>query len=620
MIGGITGVFFRNTIKPDGSHKYKIQEAIELLGPVNSQYRTFNDSDHVQFARMVLPFYSSEQTGFFPQINNCVITASAIINNTKDLRGKLDLLYPAADDARTILQAYLKWGNTCLDYLEGKFGFAIWDGNQQTLLCAKSATGGVDLVYYLDDEKFIFGTQIKCIISLLGYTPPLNVEFIAEHIDNITGNKRSTIYQDIHHLPSGYAITVNASNFNEFQYWKPGDADAIVFKNNADYAEAGTEVLTTILKGYADTGLKIGLQTGGGLKTACIASHLQPLQDHPLTGVSYILPEGYQGELVDEKSYTDALADRLNMDLHYVNESVFPDPYDEDVERKMIQQDSPVVNPVGSDHYLVYGKMKELGVQLCLTPESKSIDWTGKEVIPSLILEGRYWEAWKLHRQTKSGSFLRNGLIPALPEGIISIYRKMKKPKQRQWLTHPDIVKKINLEKKTEQYNMELTGQYPAHAFMQDQLRSIKQRMDFGKKYISTQEYRYGFVMISPLSDRRLIDYSLSIPSGQFVLNGETRSLIKRMLEGKVPELVYRTPSKVSYPADMRLRWLNAKPHVFKHFTAISTTADVWNYIDKLAAIQVYTATKNAKNYGVWLNNRQHLNKVILLNRFLNLI
>ena len=58
---------------------------------------------------------------------------------------------------------------------------------------------------------------------------------------------------------------------------------------------------------------------------------------------------------------------------------------------------------------------------------------------------------------------------------------------------------------------------------------------------------------------------------------------------------------------------------IFSHFAAISATADVWNYIDKRVAIQVYTETKNARNYGVWLNNRQRLNKVILLDRFLNL-
>ena len=70
----------------------------------------------------------------------------------------------------------------------------------------------------------------------------------------------------------------------------------------------------------------------------------------------------------------------------------------------------------------------------------------------------------------------------------------------------------------------------------------------------------------------------------------------------------------------MRLRWLNAKPHVFSHFAAISTAADVWNYIDNRVANQIYTETKNAKNYGIWLNNRQHLNKIILLDRFLNLL
>ncbi len=610
MIGGITGVFHKKAFQ--GAHK--IADSIELLGSKGCNYATCSRSNKVYFGRMTLPFYSNEN--LFPsEINNCSITATCIINNKIELC-KILGINSNTEDSEIILISYLKWGKSCVDYLEGKYAFAIWDENNQELFCAKSATGGIDFVYYTDDEKFVFGTQIKSVIKLLGFQPPLNEEFIAEFVDDIIGDKYSTTYQGIKHLPSGYMITVSANKIEEKQFWKPEIKSKIVYKNNSDYIEAASEILNTILQGYTDTGLKIGLQTGGGLKSACIASHLNKKLATPLTGVSYILSENYSGDLKDEKAYTDLLAKHLKMNLHYVNEPKFPHPYDEDIELKMLQQDSPIVNPIGSDHYYVYGKMKELGVQICLTPESKSIDWSGNDAVSTIFSEGKYYEAWKLNKQINNESFLRNAIIPNLPSIIIDTYLKFRK-QTPQFLSHPNIVSNYKLAEKIEIYKNEISSNYSKN---NKQLININKSISRSKKYISAQEYRYNFIMVNPLSDRRLIDFSLSIPKEQFIYNGENRSLIKRMLQGKVPEQIYLNPSKASYPADMRDRWLNAKPFIFEHFNNISKNSEVWNYINKEMADKILFETNNSKQYNIWIKNRQKLNKVILLDRFLKFL
>lgn len=618
MIGGIAGVFYRKGENKEAEAKIHVQKAIELLGPEGSDRSILPVFNSVVFARMSFSFYhSSDSRNHFPIIHNCAITANSLLANKLELAKSLNVS-ASIEDAEIILIAYLEWGKECLHHLEGKFSFAIWDENKKELFCAKSPTGMSDFVYYLDDNRFTFGTEIKAVIEILGFTPPIDKEFIAEHIDGIKGNIYSTTYQDIKHIPPGFAISITKDSFQEWCYWQPGEANEIRYKNDSDYVEAANELLDTVLQGYINTGLAISLQMGGGMNSSLLASSLTRLQKHSLTAVSYILPEGYSGDLKDEREYTDALKGYLNLDLHYVNEPNFPDPFDEDIERKMMQQDSPIVNPVGSDHYHVYGKMKQLGIQLCMTTGFKSLDWSGGELLPELMIQGRYLKAWNV-AQKSNQSFLRRGIVPVLPSFVMENYHSFKGKKGKTYLTHLEILKEFNIISKEKLNRHYFLGKYPSYSKINDQLRYIRMRLYGGKKYISAQEYRYNFAMVNPMMDRRLIDFSLSIPREQHCLNGEPRSLLKRMLEGKVPAQIYEKPMKMSYPADMRDRWLNTKPHVIEYFQQISNNSELWDFVDKQKAEQLFINTKNSINYMDWRINRSTLSNLIILDRFLKM-
>ena len=621
MIGGIAGYFQRSGGNfVEEKELDSLSKAIGLLGPQQASYETKKITDQVYFSRMILPMYDlSENHIFFPKLASSTIVASALILNKRQLSTILDLTIND-DDALFILKAYQYWGTACLDHLEGKFSFVLWDETKQHLFCAKGPTGMTDLVYYLDDNRFIFGTEIKSVLAQLDYKPELNPLFIAEHLDNFVSERKGTTYQGIYHVLPAHAMLVTKEEVKEWCYWEPGKKPPLDLSTDDAYVVGAQQLLNEVLQGYVDSGLKIGLQTGGGMNATLLASSLTALTQKPLTGVSYCLPKGYTGDLQDEKKYTDVLANHLGMEIHYVNESAFPAPYDEDIELKMKQQDSQIVNPVGSDHYVVYGKMRELGVQLCITTGFKSLDWDGRDVLIDFVSQGKFFEAWNFNRRFLNQSTLKKIVFPLFPN-VINQLRKIKytsKPqKAYQFLTNSNLANQLHLANQKEK-SIELTkGRYETINFSNDQLKAIKKRLYGSRKYISAQEYRYNFVMVNPMQDRRLIDFSLSIPRKQHILDGSGRSLLRRMLVGRVPVMFYQQPSTCSYPADMRDRWLHAKPHVFAHLEAIPEDAEVWNYVKRNYVLGLCNKVKKSSNYIDWRKNREVLNKVILLDRFL---
>src|SRR5436190_12072421 len=54
---------------------------------------------------------------------------------------------PAATDSERILQAFMQWGDRCVDHLLGDFAFAIWDGRARRLFCARDHMGVKPLYY-----------------------------------------------------------------------------------------------------------------------------------------------------------------------------------------------------------------------------------------------------------------------------------------------------------------------------------------------------------------------------------------------------------------------------------------------------------------------------------------
>ena len=66
-------------------------------------------------------------------------------------------------DSYFILKSYEKWGEKCPEYLLGDFAFAIWDKNKEKLFCARDHMGVKPFYYYLDENIFVFGTEIKAL-------------------------------------------------------------------------------------------------------------------------------------------------------------------------------------------------------------------------------------------------------------------------------------------------------------------------------------------------------------------------------------------------------------------------------------------------------------------------
>ena len=91
------------------------------------------------------------------------------IYNYKEIKKDLEELgykFYTESDTEVLANAYLQYGERCVDYFEGMWAFAIWDDKIKKLFLSRDRFGEKPLFYYKNQKGIYFGSEIKFIKSL----------------------------------------------------------------------------------------------------------------------------------------------------------------------------------------------------------------------------------------------------------------------------------------------------------------------------------------------------------------------------------------------------------------------------------------------------------------------
>jgi asparagine synthase (glutamine-hydrolysing) len=141
-----------------------------------------------------------------------VIVYNGEVYNFQALRMELETAghrFHSQSDTEVVVHAYQEWGAGCLDRFNGMFAFAIWDKRKKQLFVARDRYGVKPIYYFWDGAKFIFGSEIKAILTHPGVRraicyPALNEYFTFQNI--LTD---LTLFDGIRLLPAGHHLTLD---------------------------------------------------------------------------------------------------------------------------------------------------------------------------------------------------------------------------------------------------------------------------------------------------------------------------------------------------------------------------------------------------------------------------
>lgn len=125
-------------------------------------------------------------------------------------------------DTEVLLNAYIEWGEKCVEHFNGIYAFAIWDDYENKIFASRDRMGVKPFFYAYSKDKLIFGSELKTLLAHPDVEPTLDLDGLLEMF--LIGPARipnSGVFKGIYALKPGYSMTYDRNGLKLYKYWEP---------------------------------------------------------------------------------------------------------------------------------------------------------------------------------------------------------------------------------------------------------------------------------------------------------------------------------------------------------------------------------------------------------------
>lgn len=239
------------------------------------------------------------------------------IYNFQEIRKKLqrkEYCFKSKSDTEVILRAYEEWGVECLDHLRGMFAFAIWDSNLNQLFMARDRLGKKPLVYFRQNGRFAFASEIKALLEIPGVERRVNINALHHYLTYQYVPSPDTIFEGIQKLPPAhYLLYDNKGNLRIERYWRLNfDSSKKTYRDLQELMVLVRTRLEESVKLRLISDVPLGAFLSGGMDSSLIVGLMAKLSEKPVKTFSI----GFEEKEFDELSYARMVSNHFATDHH----------------------------------------------------------------------------------------------------------------------------------------------------------------------------------------------------------------------------------------------------------------------------------------------------------------
>ncbi|MDA8337477.1 MAG: asparagine synthase-related protein [Peptococcaceae bacterium] len=597
-------------------------------------------------AQHITPESVREILPYHDEASGLTITADAIIDNRGELFDKLAVQHcHRADlaDSMLILRAYQKWGGRCPEHLLGDFAFAIWDERGQELFCAVDPAGRRTFYYHRSAGLFAFCTLLKPLFVpakiVKRYDETWLADFLAMPCVSHQLDPELTIYEDIYLLPAGHNLTVRSGGMVKQAYWRPQGEPKIRLKSDQEYESAFREVLREAVRCRLRSIRPAAAMMSGGLDStslACMAAKEAAKAGGRFPAFTALPMEGYRDwlpddTLADESSYVEAVREQAgNIDVTYCRcEGRHPLSGTGRLFAVLEQPYKIFENLYWVDAIMAAAGRLGVGAMLSGTYGNDTISFG--YIVPHLrylFRTGRWHrlvpESWHFIKEERHPfRELLLLLMTLLPYNIQkNIFQHMDPGRLRSALAlspiNPEFACRISVAKRFDGFEYD-----PLFISHLDPLETRLKRLGLAAfSHTGPITVKLGLAhkmsYRDPTVDRRVIDFCLRIPEGQYVRAGQERSLLRRAMTGILPDKVrLNTGERGRQSADWAQRLEASWPELAAEIRSIGDLEAEREYLDIARIHRFVDRVDITKDHAASNPNLRMLVRSLILSRFL---
>lgn len=534
---GISGIISKKRVEKNIIEP--MTDTITHRGPDGFGYHY---GENFVFGHRRLSIVDLSDAGHQPMIyqDRYIITYNGEVYNHLELRKELEkngYVFQSHTDTEVIMASYDFWGADCLSKFNGMWAFVIYDRLKDKYFISRDRFGKKPFYYYKDQEKFIFGSEIKVILAHPDVESKPNLKFLDSYVQN--GSKeyiKETAFENIFRFDfSSYfegSLEDIFENFEQNKFWeiKPNLSHEKFDEEKAkEYAKQYYELLEDAVRIRLRADVKVGSALSGGLDSSSIVYLVNKLlkeqgkEELQETFSSVYKSDGTQD--CDESYFIDIMALKLGVHSNQIEPK--EDEIPSQIEKMIWHLENPPDNSLMSSWH-TFKLVASTDVKVTLDGQGADEQLGGYlsyllNYISSLPIVDMITQVKKYLQIPNSSKYVFVGLCLGLYRGLFG--EKFLK------FTIKNIFKKdfeTNLNPKLADdimTNLITLIHYADHTSM---AFSIETRM--------------------PFMDYRLIEFLASVPACYKMRDGWTKYLARLAFDGKLPDEINWRKDKMGWP------------------------------------------------------------------------
>jgi asparagine synthase (glutamine-hydrolysing) len=252
--------------------------------------------------------------------------------NYADHRNRLSgegIEFKSSGDTEVLLYLFIKYGERCVDLINGFFAFAIYDNIEKKLFLARDRFGIKPLYYFNDDDSFLFASEIKALIEL-GIPKEIDRTSLVNYLQLNYIPGPYSIFKNVKKVVPGSFLRVDLSEnplrVEERSYYKVQTQHARDPINYVDARRKLRELLRNSVHRRLVSDVPLGAFLSGGIDSSVIVA-LAASANKNLKTFSI----GFKDEpLFDETRYAELVAEKYSTDhtvFHLSNDDLLQNLY-----------------------------------------------------------------------------------------------------------------------------------------------------------------------------------------------------------------------------------------------------------------------------------------------------
>jgi asparagine synthase (glutamine-hydrolysing) len=518
---------------------------------------------HAVFAQRI-PLREAQSRGSLPSPRNDkgLFAASARIDNRSEVAAALALDRQAreASDTELVLRSVEHAGDAGLACLVGAFAFAYWDGETSELLLGRDCLGYEPLFFHAGRGFAAFASTYDSLFALPDVPREIDEVVLGHFLALNLEDKRRTVYRGIERVPARMVVSIDRAGHAYRHYWTP-KLDPPPRWIEDDYVARGRELLDQAVAtaiGDEDAALLTsgGLDSSGVTATACRLGLADRFDCYTTVPPPDLQVDFGAARYNDDRNKIEALA-RMYPRLR-TNFCIPPPdhPFETDSARFFLMGGHPARNPyvLGLYFDLIETATAKHRVLLDGNFGNRGLSWDGIDALLDLFRAGQWLDLIRELRATARQD--GRGIVRAFYTNVVSraLPHRLRRFVYRLKGRDPDSVERFSALNPAFFSEHDFAAKFRADEFDPwfgpvDPKRGAEARADamfdqnqFTRDGRGLMAEAMSIALRSPLSDRRLLEFVLTVPEPMFRRNGVPRSFARRVLADRLPREILDEP------------------------------------------------------------------------------